>query len=394
MPFPDKKRECWAGEVKKIVQGEDFTRLLNLPLWKPHGKEGTAFKYRKAKTGFKLKRDAMTWEKEHWEKIFATQVNPEILSTFSSISGQYLKQVKTRSKGINTLRYKQKLIQDIIGFWGEDFSLPVETIHIENFLDHLFEQQGGKKANRSLRELSTLFNWMFNRKFIKTNPTTPIEKYSEDPFKKYVPPEKDIIRVIQIANAFEKDIIRAAYHSLARASELRRLKKTDCDFINGKVWFYTRKRQGGSLEGDKIDINKSLREILYRRCKLLDSEYVFPGPDGNRLKKNSLDKIMPRLCHKINFNSNNEPKPRKEQIKPFGLHAIRHHVAANLFMNYNYSVGEIQKILRHKRASTTDAYLKSIVDMDIARGLDALDDFEVAKKETATPEKIVRYPDN
>jgi len=150
------------------------------------------------------------------------------------------------------------------------------------------------------------------------------------------------VSLMSHANAFEKDIIRTAYHSLARASELRRLKISDCDFTNGKVWFYTRKRQGGSLEGDKIDINKSLREILYRRCKLIDSEYVFPEPDGTRLKKNSLDKIMPRLCHKINFDSNNKPKPRKEQIKPFGLHSIRHHVAANLFMNYNYSVYEVK----------------------------------------------------
>ncbi len=203
------------------------------------------------------------------------------------------------------------------------------------------------------------------------------------------------MKVIKAANAFEKDLIRTAYHSLARSVELRRLEISHCDFANNKAWFYTRKRKNGSLEGSSVDMNNSLREILFRRCKLSESKYVFPGADGNQLKKTVLDKIMPRIFKRLNtymVDDRRIEKPEDEQVKPFGFHAIRHHVAAHLFLNCGYSVAEMQKILRHKRASTTDTYLKSIVDMDSARGLNALDDFEDAKEKPVTP-KLKRFPD-
>lgn len=55
----------------------------------------------------------------------------------------------------------------------------------------------------------------------------------------------------------------------------------------------------------------------------------------------------------------NKDKPEEEQVPPFGLHAIRHYVAAHLYMDRGYTVAEMQKVLRHKRASTTDVYRMS-----------------------------------
>ncbi len=394
MPYRDEKKKCWVGVVKKILTGPHFAHLEELPRWKPHGQDKISFQYRKATSGFPLKRDAEEWERNHWQEVIDAQVYPKqttIPFTFSKASTPYLKQVQTRCKGINTLRYKTKLIQDIIEFWGQDPALPIQTIDIEDFLDHTYENHGGKKANRSLREFSTLFTWMEKRQFISTNPITPIERYPETEFKKYVPPKTDILKIITVANAFEKDLIRTAYHTLARSIEIRRLKKTDCDFKNRKVWFYTRKRKGSSLDGSFVDMNDSLYEILRRRCATIESEYVFPGGDGDRLSKYTLDNVMPRLFKRIN-SEDDQPLPMERQTKSFGFHAIRHHVAAHLFLNCGYTVAEMQRILRHKRASTTDTYLKSIVDMDTTRGLSALDDFEAEQEKPAGQKKLIAYP--
>lgn len=64
--------------------------------------------------------------------------------------------------------------------------------------------------------------------------------------------------------------------------------------------------------------------------------------------KNTLDNIMPRLC-------------KVAEVKPFGFHAIRHHVSAVMADSKKLSLVEIQKQLRHKRA-TTDIYLRSLVN--------------------------------
>jgi integrase len=71
-----------------------------------------------------------------------------------------------------------------------------------------------------------------------------------------------------------------------------------------------------------------------------------------------MDKMLPRLC-------------KEAGVKPFTFHCIRHHVAAILATRL--SLPEIQKILRHKRATTTDIYLRSLVKVS-TKGIKVLDD--------------------
>ncbi|MCK5543546.1 MAG: hypothetical protein KAI40_12725 [Desulfobacterales bacterium] len=69
---------------------------------------------------------------------------------------------------------------------------------------------------------------------------------------------------------------------------------------------------------------------------------------------------MPRLC-------------KKRTVKSFGLHTIRHLVAAQLAIRW--FLIHFQKFLRHKQATTTDLYLRSIsniekIDASILDGLE------------------------
>jgi integrase len=387
MPSYDQKRKWWVGSVRKKIQGNHLAHLARLQNWTEPDPD--TFLYRKSKAGFALKRDATQWETEHWDLIVSTQVSPTIRLTFSQVSTEYLNLSEPRFKGRETLKYKARLIRNFISFCGYDPYLPIQTVTLESYLTNEYKIQGGKKANRSLREFNTIFTWMMNRKYISDNPTTPIEQFEEEEFKKYVPPPEDIKLVIESAWAFEKDLIRTAYHTLARSIELRRLKCSDCDFENRKVWFSTRKRKGGSIDRGSVDMNNSLYEILYRRVRIANSEYIFPSEQSGRLSKSTLDNIMPRIIKKLNKN-----RKADERIKSFGFQAIRHHVAAHLYLNCGYSVAEMQRILRHKRASTTDVYLKSIVDMNTGRGLNALDDFESKEQDIKPEEKrVIGYPD-
>jgi len=53
---------------------------------------------------------------------------------------------------------------------------------------------------------------------------------------------------------------------------------------------------------------------------------------------------------------------KKADINQFTLHAIRHHVTAVMADSKKLSLIEIQKQLRHKRATTTDVYLRSLIN--------------------------------
>jgi integrase len=420
MPFQDPNTKLWTGQVMKTVRGDLF-HLDGVKCWKKMGPD--AWLYRKKKTKFRLKREASGWEKEHWETILLEQIYPKPEKpeptplVFSKICVDYLDLESPRWKGKRTKKDKIKLFNDAVAFWGYDPPLPLEPLLIRQFITHLFKTKTDEKANRSLRELNTLFRWAVANHYISENPASAVDPFASDGFKKYVPPAEHIAAAVQVASGWEKDLLRLAYHTLARSIEIRRLKWADVDFTNRKVWFNTRKRKGGKLARGSVIMNKILHEILTRRYAVSESEYVFPAKGGGQITEATLSNVMPRLMKKLNnektivqvkYDRRTKygvikqtgtrvkwiPKPEEDQIPPFGLHSIRHHVAAHLYLNHGYTVARLQKRLRHLRASTTEEYIKSIVDMPDPGGADEL---ETDNFETINPQKeekrIIAYPD-
>lgn len=288
--------------------------------------------------------------------------DPDVLKSSHAIL-EYLKYCDTRQKP-HTCKYKTFILKGLLEHrnCAEIPISEITQIFIESYLDHRFASGGGKTANRDMREIKTCCNWLLQRDYINTNPCKNIVQYKEDMFSKYVPPAEDIQAVLAVSNSMEADIIRVAYHSLARSGEIRQMKFSDCDFLTRSVKIYTAKRKGGSLEYDTISMNQSLYEILDRRYQqhLPKCDWIFPGENGQQLSRDSINKIMPRLC-------------KKAEVKAFGLHSIRHHVAA--LLTTRLTLIEIQKVLRHKRATTTDIYLRSLIKID-TKGIHVLDELE------------------
>ncbi len=81
--------------------------------------------------------------------------------------------------------------------------------------------------------------------------------------------------------------------------------------------------------------------------------------------------MMQRLC-------------KKADLKPFGLHAIRHHVLSRLNDSGKASLKQTQEFARHRRQSTTEEYLHSIGRAlgdaaEVLDGLDTSEKFEIKK---------------
>jgi len=339
MAYQDQKTKKWVGDL----------RLSGFP--------------RRKKRGFNTKREAKKWEMALREK----RLNPEPELTQLKTSKaclRYLEHCKRRGFNLNTYRYKANIYKKMIQYWEQDPGVDlVDSIIIENFLDHIFDSHSGKTANRYKREIKSLFNYLKKRHYIVIDPTSPIDDYKEESFRKYVPPSEDIHAVLKIANEFELDIIRTVFHTAARSGEIRNIKIDDVDFKNNSLRLWTRKRKNSLLEADSIDMSKSLKMILINKLKLRSTEYpwIFQNTKGQQLSKQNIDKIMPRIC-------------KLAKVKPFGLHSIRHYIAVQLALK-NWPLIKIQKFLRHKRATTTDIYLRSLIQIK-TDGASIIDEIE------------------
>ena len=138
-----------------------------------------------------------------------------------------------------------------------------------------------------------------------------------------------------------------------RLTEILQLTTADIDFKNNTVELKTRKRKGGGYRRDKLYMSEILRECIKDRFDTIgdSSKYLFPHPDpkeGHYKKDHTIIKeMMGSLC-------------AKAKVKKFTFYALRHYGALTLANSGKASLREIQHMLRHRRPTTTDNYLKGL----------------------------------
>jgi integrase len=299
--------------------------------------------------GFKTRTEAQDWEVQKKKELSAPSTKEMTRLTFSQISNMYLEDCQARFQK-NTWRQKAFVYRNFLTFLEEDPF--VDAISKQNFSDYLKqrrERNGNISANRDLKEFKSMFNWCVRQDIVLKNPCMNIESYPEVTKQKYVPPRENINKVILSADKDDMDFIQIIYHTAGRTSEILNMTWDDVNFEQRWIRLWTRKRRGGKLEEDKLAMTESLFNILMRRWNNRDKKtsYIFYNIDGTKQTYQHKRSTMKRLC-------------KKAGVKPFGFHAIRHHVASILADSGKASLSQIQKMLRHKRTTTTDNYIKTL----------------------------------
>lgn len=294
--------------------------------------------------GFKTRRVAVLWEANKRQEVNARPPKEIPMLSFQELATAYLEDIRPRMQ-LNTVRQKAFVYRSFLAFLGADVPVVIITAkQIGDYLNDRAIKDGNKAANRDLRDLKVLYNWGLRQEIMEgRNPCNAIQKYPEEPYRAYVPPPEDIDKVRMAATIDERDFLDVVYHLLARKSEVDRLTWEDINFEQLWVRLYTRKRRGGELQEDYLPINDTLYKVLYDRWKRRDKSttkvFQFTGKQ--------LRDMMEKLCERA-------------EVKPFGFHAIRHHVSSILNDSGKASMKQIQKLLRHRRQSTTENYLHSI----------------------------------
>ncbi len=215
-------------------------------------------------------------------------------------------------------------------------------------------------ANKEIRYLRATFNFGKKKKMIDYNPAADLDFLPVEKRIKYVPPLKDIEKVIQGADPGTQDYLNTICDTMARVSEINHLCWNDVSLEGRYVVLYTRKKKGGHLTPRKVSMTLRLFEILSRRHAERDPEkpWVFWHRYFDR--KETVWKEAPYLDRKCIMRN----LCKKADVPYFRYHALRHS-GASIMDNNQVSIGDIQRILGHENRTTTEIYLHSLGNSEV-----------------------------
>jgi integrase len=214
-------------------------------------------------------------------------------------------------------------------------------------------------ANKEIRCLKATFNYGISQELLSNNPVNGIKFFPVEKKVKRIPTPAELDKVIAVADQDTKDYLYTIRDTMARVSEINRLKWEDVNLNNQTLTLYTRKKKDGSLTPRVIHMTQRLLATLTKRHEQREPNkpWVFWHRYWSRKAGKTVEgpykdrkKIMSVLCAKAG-------------VEYFRFHPIRHSGASALDRN-KVSTSTIQKILGHENRKTTEIYLHSVGDAE------------------------------
>jgi integrase len=305
-----------------------------MSVYKHHGR----WRYDFMKNGVKHKKGGFRTKLEaQMAEAHARKNLKRINTDFIGLCESRLEDLEARS-GDEYFRYNKRLIENRILEWAE--LEEIQRIDVQRYLNKVAKRSHWE-ANRQLRCIRRLFNHGIELGWIEKNPASGIKFFSIDKAEKYIPPQEDIQKILNVAKPQDRDYLLMIMLTLARVREINNLEWADVreDYLILK----TRKSKNSNVAKRPIPLTKLLKEVVSRIPKT--GKYVFMNKrTGTRYDYRK--KLLKGLC-------------KKAGVKPFGFHSLRHYGASKL-ASEGVPLTDIQRVLGHQRATTTDLYLQSL----------------------------------
>ena len=238
---------------------------------------------------------------------------------------------------------KTMLENRIIKLWGHKRLTEITRDDIEEFRGN-FIRAGFKPAtaNRYLALVKYIFNLAVKWEVIDKNPTINVQKLKDNNHKERYLTEDETRRLLDELKKCQSnvvpDIIEFLILTGARRSEVVNLPWSELDMENG-IWNLPPERNKANTK-KIVPLSEGAMDILKRRQNN-DSDYVFPNPKTGEpfiFLHGTWDRIR-----------------KKAGIPDVRLHDLRHNFAS-LLINNGRSLYEVQKMLGHSDAKTTERY--------------------------------------
>lgn len=282
----------------------------------------------------------------------ATPTGSELLLAWGD---QYLAHAE-RTMSHSTYTEKKTVMQALFAYCREENITSVEELTkpmLYQFLADVADERGPKRANVYRKNLLAAWNWAIEgvEGFPQAAPVLErIRPFPVDVADRYVPPEEDVIKVLQQAHGQDLVMLLTYYFTGARRSEVFRLSwERDVRLETGQIRLTDRKGKGGKSRVRWLTMHPELIRALtwWRGARPCQVDNVFMQLHCNGamgLPFRQRNKLMPRLCEKAG-------------VRPFGFHSMRHKSAAITFVGGGLNAAQI--LMGHSRATTTDIYVRS-----------------------------------
>lgn len=259
-----------------------------------------------------------------------------------------------------TLKGSKDSLKNLIRY-GKVYSIKDLTVkNIKDFLYYGRESNKWKSLtyNSHHSKISSFCNYLVQEGFIESNPVSKVRRCSLDNEYRPTLTEREINQVTGCLtrgykNSFVKlrDLIFIILLSETgcRSSEALKIKVEDIDYEKGK-WKIRPSKGGGPRI---LTISKNLASFMVSYLKKRkelnryeDEFFISIHKKGKAWTYSGVRKMIERLR-------------KKSQVQNLTCHSIRRYVATKLAENGSPKE-EIQKLLGHKRTSTTEDYIQSV----------------------------------
>lgn len=291
------------------------------------------------KAWFPTKAAAIAAREEHRKQI-ARKIKEPTGTTFSALANDYL-DYAIRKFSPKTYKYKASVYRNFIAYVGDVLVSEITVPLIESYLR---TRPSNANYNKHRKDLCALFVWAWKRRLIAENPCLYIEKLHTERKRKQIYTQEDMVKLFLAAGDLRPFFV-ALFSLAARINEINRLKWEDVNFERREVTLWTRKGTGEWRPQVK-PMNGELYDELKRLYDKNSGEWVFPNPATGEPYVDRR-KQLKRICRTVG-------------IPYLGFHAIRHHVASLLSDTHKVSLPTIQKMLGHKRLTTTERYVQRL----------------------------------
>jgi excisionase family DNA binding protein len=184
---------------------------------------------------FQTKTEAKTWEVEKLKELESpkpekTEADIDLLT----VSNEYLDFCKRRFSSI-TYGEKRKLCADILKKWGNVNVNDVTPTMVMKHLEDRAHKVSNNAWNRDRKNLLAMFNWFRKIRGINHNPVINIERLPEERKIEYIPPAKDIYKVMLACSGQDRIILHCYYFTFARRGKIFNWTWEDINFE--KQWY-------------------------------------------------------------------------------------------------------------------------------------------------------------
>ncbi|MFA6473204.1 MAG: site-specific integrase [Candidatus Latescibacterota bacterium] len=217
----------------------------------------------------------------------------------------------------------------------------ISNVMVRTYIaDRKNEGASDSTVNKELACLKSACSRAFEWEYIKHNPLKGVRLLKEEPGReRYLTPE-EANRLIEVSPTYLREIIIFALGTGMRFSEIMDLTWADVSL--------NEKQRSGNItvigKGNKrrnIPINKTVFDLLVRKCHEKRSKLVFPSPkNGGRI---------------TNVKRSFATALEDAELEDFRFHDLRH-TAASWMMQGGADLYGVQKILGHSSISTTQRY--------------------------------------